>query len=227
MATTNGNEIVPFNVEGKSAIVTGAGSGINLEFASLLLARNCNVIFADLKLTADAQKVVDAHTGNNGGPRAIFVETDVTDWGQLAKTFEVANTEFGGIDLACPGAGVFEPKFSNFWHPPGAKESPSKDPVTGFGHYASLDINISHPIRMTQLAISWFLNPLKGPKASPQNPKRVVCIASIASEIAFPGAPLYVASKWAVSGFVRSLNILEPQHGIRVTAVAPGIGETR
>lgn len=222
---TNGSGIVPFNVEGKSAIVTGAGSGINLEFASLLLARKCNVIFADLQLTADAQKVVDAHSGEGGGPRAIFLQTDVTDWGQLARTFDVANAEFGGIDLACPGAGLFEPSFSNFWQPPGVKGSPSKDPVTGLGHYALLDINLSHPIRMTQLAISWFLNPLKGPKASPQNPKRVVCIASIASEIAFPASPLYIASKWAVSGFVRCLDFLEPSYGIRVNAVAPGIGE--
>ena len=155
----------------------------------------------------------------------MFQQTDVTDWSQLARTFEVANEHFGSVDLVCPGAGVFEPNFSSFWHPPGVEGSPSKDPASGFGHYASLDINLVHPIRMTQLAISWFLNPLKGPKASPQNPKRVVCIASIASEIAFPGAPLYVATKWGVSGFVRSLDVLEPQYGIRVNAVAPGIGQ--
>lgn len=54
----------------------------------------------------------------------------------------------------------------------------------------------------------------------------VVCIASIASEIAFPAAPIYVATKWGVSGFVRSLDVLEPQYGIRVNAVAPGIGRS-
>lgn len=226
MAATNGSSIVPFSVEGKSAIVTGAGSGINLEFASLLLARGCNVVFADLKLGSDAQKVVDAHRGEKGGPRAVFAETDVTDWGQLSRSFDTANEEFGDIDLVCPGAGVFEPSFSSFWHPPGVKGSPSKDPTTGLGHYATLDINVTHPIRMTQLAVSWFLNPLNGSKSSPQNPKRVVCIASIASEIAILAAPLYIASKWAVSGFVRSMEGLEQLHGIRVNAVAPGIVKT-
>jgi NAD(P)-dependent dehydrogenase (short-subunit alcohol dehydrogenase family) len=176
---------------------------INLEFANLLLSKGCNVVFADLKLTQDAQHIIDAHDGKAGGPRALFAPTDVTDWGQLARTFDVCNSEFGGVDLVCPGAGVFEPKWSNFWHPPGVPDSPSKDPFSGLGHYASLDINLLHPIRMTQLAISWFLNPLNGQRASPQNPKRVVCIASIASEIAFPAAPLYVATKWGVSGFVR------------------------
>ena len=190
-----------------------------------MLARKCNVVFADLKLGADAQNVLDAHSGKAGGPRAVFAQTDVTDWGQLSRCFDVASAEFGAIDLVCPGAGVFEPLYSNFWLPPGAKGSPSKDPVTGLGHYATLDINVTHPIRMTQLAISCFLNPLKGPKASPQNPKRVVCIASIASEIALLASPLYIASKWAVSGFVRCMADLEPVHGIRVSAVAPGIGE--
>jgi NAD(P)-dependent dehydrogenase (short-subunit alcohol dehydrogenase family) len=90
-----------------------------------------------------------------------------------------------------------------------------------------LDINVTHPIRMTQLAISHFLNPKDGSaKASAGNPKRVVCIASIASEIALLMAPLYIASKWAVSGFVRSLDGLEASHGIRVNAVAPGIVKT-
>lgn len=202
--------------------------GINLEFAALLLTKGCNVIFADLKLTPEGEKAIEANNTTAGptGPRAIFVQTDVTDWGQLARTFDVANAEFGGIDLVCPGAGIFEPNFSSFWHPPGAQGSPSKDPVDGFGHYSSIDINLTHPIRMTQLAISWFLNPLKGARVSPANPKRVVCIASIASEIAFPGAPIYVATKWGVSGFVRSLDVLEPQYGIRVNAVAPGIGES-
>lgn len=148
-------------------------AGINLEFAALLLTKGCNVVIADLRLTPDAEKAIQANNSTTGaGARAIFVETDVTDWGHLARTFDVANAEFGGIDLVCPGAGIFEPAFSNFWQPPGGKGSPSKDPVTGHGHYASLDINLTHPIRMTQLAISWFLNPLKGPRASPQNPKR-------------------------------------------------------
>ncbi|KAI6940023.1 hypothetical protein KC348_g5113 [Hortaea werneckii] len=46
-------EFSPFSVEGKTAIVTGAGSGINYVFAKQLLERNCNVLLADLALRPD------------------------------------------------------------------------------------------------------------------------------------------------------------------------------
>jgi len=47
-------------VQGKTAIVTGAGSGINLSFASLLLGKGCSVVFADIALRPEAQEVVSS-----------------------------------------------------------------------------------------------------------------------------------------------------------------------
>ena len=122
---------------------------------------------------------------------------------------------------------MYEPHWSNFWHPPGSAKS--KDDVTGaggIGHYATLDINITHPIRVTQLAISRWLNPpkdSKSGKASPSNPKRVVHISSIAGQCPGLSTPLYMASKHAISGFIRSLASLDTI-GIRVNGVAPGVG---
>ncbi|CAD0046275.1 unnamed protein product [Aureobasidium pullulans] len=98
----------PFLLKGKTAIVTGAGSGINLAFSSLLLSRGCNVVFADLGLRPEAKAITDKYSGFSSGPRAIFQKTDVTDWTQLSKMFEVAEKEFGGTDLVCPGAALDE-----------------------------------------------------------------------------------------------------------------------
>jgi 3-hydroxybutyrate dehydrogenase len=97
------------NVEGKAAIVTGAGSGINLCFAKLLLEKGCNVVFADLALRPEAEAVVSQYSGTSTGAKAVFQKTDVTDWAQLDKMFEVAISQFGGADIVCPGAGVYEP----------------------------------------------------------------------------------------------------------------------
>lgn len=193
--------------------------GINLCFASLLLDRGVNVLFADLALRPEAKELVEAHA--KGSPQAIYLKTDVTSWSDLSRMFEVAHEKFGGIDIVCPGAGVFEPHFSNFWRPPG--QLPSKDDPRG-DRYACLDINITHPIRVTQLAISYFL--AASPKVSVSNPKTIIHISSTASQSSSFPTPLYHASKHAISAFVRNLAPLESTHGIRVIAVAPGLIKT-
>ncbi|KAF5024831.1 hypothetical protein F66182_3070 [Fusarium sp. NRRL 66182] len=221
---------IPFSVSGKTAIVTGAGSGINLGFAEILLSKHCNVVFADLALRPEAQAVVAKYDKKDSSPRAVFVETDVTSWKALTHAFQVALNEFGDFDIVCPGAGVYEPNWSGFWHPPGSAES--KDDVDA-GHYRLLDINLTHPIRATQLAISHWLHPQSPPhstlaaptKASAENPKRVVHISSIAGQIPVFRAPMYGASKFGITGFVRCLAELESV-GIRVNAVAPGVVRT-
>lgn len=74
-----------------------------------------------------------------------------------------------------------------------------------------------HPIRTTQLAISRFANSRK--------PKSVIHVSSIAGQNPAFVTPVYVASKHAINGFVRSLAKLDTI-GIRVTAVAPGFIKT-
>ncbi|TKX20932.1 hypothetical protein C1H76_6969 [Elsinoe australis] len=219
----------PFTLPGKTAIVTGAGSGINLSFAELLLEAGTNVVFADLALRTEAKELVDKYSAKQDGkPRAVFVKTNVTLWKELENMFQVADDEFGGADIVCPGAGVFEPPWSNFWHPPGtslSKDSPLGDPDSGLGHYMTLDLNLTHPIRVTQMAVARWRSPSPKSsvgKASPQNPKRIVHISSIAGQTASLLTPIYHASKHAISGFVKSLALLD-QIGIRVNGVAPGL----
>ncbi|CAI6340841.1 unnamed protein product [Periconia digitata] len=224
-STSERIEAKGFTVQGKTAIVTGAGSGINYSFAALLLSRGCNVVLADLALRPEAQNLLQTYSSH---PRAMFVETDVTDWKQLDRMFETCAREFPqGLDIVCPGAGIYDPHWTNFWHPPGSSSGVSRDDPEG-GRYASLDINITHPIRTTQLAISRFLDAERngGNKASPANPKRVVIVSSIAGQMANLNTPLYVAGKHAMNGFIRSLAALEARVGIRVNGVAPGIIKT-
>lgn len=192
--------------------------GINLAFATLLLQHGANVVLADLTLRPESQAVVERY---NTTPKAIFQRTDVTIWEDLEAMFKRALAEFGTVDIVCPGAGVFEPAFSGFWYPPGTDES--KDPLSG-NRYKSLDINMVHPIRTTQLAIAHFLAGNPAPSAS--NPKTVVHISSVAGETASFLYPLYHAAKWGLRGFVASLARLEERQGIRVAAVAPGVVKT-
>lgn len=154
----------------------------------------------------------------------MFVKTDVTSWAALENMFTVAIKEFGKVDVLCAGAGIFEPPFSNFWIPPGTGRS--KDDPKG-DRYLTMDINTTHPIRATQIAISHFLNPPKGEeKVSPSNPKRVVICGSVAGQVYGISYPLYIASKHAISGFVRCMGDLDGKLGIKVSAVAPGLVRT-
>ncbi|MCJ1302244.1 hypothetical protein MMC08_005047 [Hypocenomyce scalaris] len=220
------------SLAGKTAIVTGAGSGLNLSFARVLLSKQCNVVFADLALRPEAQELVSGHQNASRSPaKAVFQKTDVRDWQQLGEMFSVADKEFGGADIVCPGAGVYEPPWSNFWHPPSTP--PSRDSPSS-SRFALLDINLTHPIRTTQLAISHFLTPTKHtsssfsppkPPVSPLFPRHIIHISSIAAQTTPLPAAMYNATKHGLSGFVRSLSLLD-RMGVRVTAVAPGLVKT-
>jgi 3-hydroxybutyrate dehydrogenase len=94
-------------VDGKTALVTGGGSGICLEFTQILLSHGCNVVVVDLVLSFAAREVVDGKNAGKG--KAIFHEADVTNWAQLGQAFEIAIKEFGSLDIVCPGAGIFDP----------------------------------------------------------------------------------------------------------------------
>ena len=68
------------------------------------------MLFADLALRPEAQKLIDEYgTKAEGKPRAVFQKTDVADWTQLSRMFEVASKVFGRIDIVCPGAGIYDP----------------------------------------------------------------------------------------------------------------------
>lgn len=174
------------------------------------------MIFADLALRPEAQALVDEYKS-----KAVFQRTDVTSWKDLNQMFQTAQDSFGSVDIVCPGAGVYEPPFSNFWIPPGTDVS--RDNPVG-DRYMAMDINMTHPIRVTQMAISHYLNAT--PPASPTNPKSIIHIASIAAEVADLGCPLYYAAKHGVKGFVKALASLEELFGIRVAAVLPGVVKT-
>lgn len=93
------------DLNGKTALITGGGSGISLAFALRLLEAGCNVLVADLALSPEAE-ALNKYTDS---PKAIFQKTDVTDWTQLDAAFKAALDNFGSLDIVCPGAGLSEP----------------------------------------------------------------------------------------------------------------------
>ena len=189
-------------LKNKIILVTGAGTGINLAFAKLTHQQGAKILIADLKLTQDAEDFIAANK------HAVkFQQCDVTIWSQLEHLFPTCVEAFGDVpDIVIPGAGVFDPPWSDFW---GDKEAES---------YKTLEINVSHVIKLTRLAIRAFAG---------RNRKGVVCpIASQAGITGFYLTPLYCATKHAVVGFVRSMGPAEPLEGVKVVTVCPGAVKT-
>ncbi|KAG6009979.1 hypothetical protein E4U21_000750 [Claviceps maximensis] len=201
------------DIRGKTALVTGGASGICLQVTRQLVAGGCNVVIADLKSSNELDVLLN-HAVDEGNAHASFIRTDVTEWQDLDIAFRHAIKEFGRLDIVIPGAGIFDPEgLSNFWY-----LNQGADTVEA-SSFKSIDVNVTHPIRATQLAIDCFRRQDLGHGV-------VVLITSIAAQIALLPAPLYCAGKHAISGFVRSLAGLEPGMNIRVNAVAPGTIKT-
>jgi 3-hydroxybutyrate dehydrogenase len=149
----------------------------------------------------------------------------VSSWKDLSDAYTATKAQFGRVDIVCPGAGVFEPSWSNFWKPP--ETSPGAVDSLTRNSYKSIDINLIHPIRLTQLAILDHLRELKTSQgATPRPQKAIVHVSSVNGQVAPLWSPLYNSAKHALNGFVRTMAPLERRLGIRVVAVAPGLVKT-
>ncbi|KAF1990506.1 NAD(P)-binding protein [Aulographum hederae CBS 113979] len=190
------------SVSGKIALVTGGGSGIGLSFCELIVSKGAKVIIGDLRLQPEAQKLVESSNGN-----VVFKQTDVTDWKQLTDLFTYAEKEVGAPDLVVLAAGIFEPKWSSFWED------------TETSSYKTVDINITHPIKATRLAIRSFLRNSKSAGT-------ILHLSSIGGQTTRLGVPIYCATKAFINHFVRAFASLESSFNIRVLAVAPGMVRT-
>jgi len=89
---------------GKTAVVTGAASGIGLALSQLFLERDMNVVMADVEaqaLMAAAQRL------DQGEGRVLAVTTDVGDAASVEALAEAAYDRFGSVQVLCNNAGVF------------------------------------------------------------------------------------------------------------------------
>ncbi|OAG39285.1 hypothetical protein AYO21_06489 [Fonsecaea monophora] len=189
-------------LNGASAIVTGAGSGINLAFAKTLVEKGCNVLIADIGLRPEAQALIDSVNTQKSGAKVVFQRTDVTDWAQLEETFDRVEKEFETVPdlLILP---EFQQPGTGFW---GDKDSGSR--------YKVIDVNLIHPMKMTRIAIRRMLRAKKTGV--------ILHVASVAAETLSVITPLYQASKHGIGSFVMGMSGLEGLCGIRVLGVAPG-----
>jgi 2-keto-3-deoxy-L-fuconate dehydrogenase len=191
-----------FRLDGKRALVTGAGSGIGEAIATLFSAQGAQVIVADLQ--ADAAERVASDISRQGG-NAIPLVVDVTDEDQVHTSFERLANQNGRLDLLVNNAGVS--------HVGNILETSLED------YERVLRVNASGVFLCAREAVRFMLR---------QEPKGGVIInmSSVAAMIGVERRLPYSASKGAVLALTRSIAMDFVDQGIRCNAICPGTVQT-
>ena len=205
-----------FDIAGRSALVTGAASGIGLAYAECMAEAGAKVTLTDIDAEGaarEAQRLVDE------GYEARMDVCDVSRLDQVARAFDHHVAAYGGCDIAFANAGL--DVGGGFWSPEGARNPEGQlDVYDPERWYKSIGINLTgvfHTVR--EAARVMKANERRGHRRGGS----IVITSSNAAEVneAIVGVP-YMAAKAGVKHFMRHAAYELAAYGIRVNAIAPG-----
>jgi NAD(P)-dependent dehydrogenase (short-subunit alcohol dehydrogenase family) len=183
------------SIEGRVAIVTGAGGGLGREHARFLARKGARVVVNDLaQATAEA---VAAEITAAGGT-AIAVAASVTDESAVASMVSRTISEWGRVDILINNAGILRDK------------SFAKMSLEDFR--LVVDVHLMGAVICTRAVWDWMRDQRHG---------RIVMTTSSSGLYGNFGQANYGAAKMALVGLMQTLAIEGEKYGIRVNCLAP------
>ncbi|MFO0591694.1 MAG: SDR family NAD(P)-dependent oxidoreductase [Polyangiaceae bacterium] len=185
----------------KSIVLTGAASGIGRHLAKTLSAKGHRVLATDV----NEQGLSDlaALRGRGGGGDLLTTPLDVTHPDQWENALDLAEKEFGVIDVVMNVAGYLKPGFVH--------------ELDERAVHLHIDVNVKGVLFGTRAAARRMVAQGQG---------HIVNFGSLASLAAVPGLCLYSASKYAVRGFSLAAAAELAPHNVAVTLVMPDAVQT-
>jgi len=181
-------------LEGRVAVITGAGSGIGYATAIRLAAEGAHVVAVDTNETTG--NAIAAETGG------IFVKADVTNAAEVENMYKVAFDKYGRIDIAFNNAGISPPDDDSIL-------------TTGIDAWERvLRVNTTSVFLCCKAVIPYMQKAKRGSIINTAS--FVATMGAATSQIA------YTASKGGVLSMSRELGVQFGREGIRVNALSPG-----
>lgn len=210
-AFENDREVeVPFTLQGKTALVTGAGRGIGRAIAKRLVGAGAQVMVNDL----DEAMLLESEAELSRPDRVRHVTGDLTDPSVPERIVQATLSEFESIDIIVNNAGYS-------WDNVIQKTSDEQ-------FQAMLEIHVVTPFRLLRAASGYIRDAAKKETANGQRVMRkVVNITSIAGTDGNPGQVGYSAGKAGIIGLTKTMAKEWGRYNVNVNAVGFGLIGTR
>jgi 3-oxoacyl-[acyl-carrier protein] reductase len=183
-----------FDLEGKTALVTGATGGIGAAIAKALHKAGATVAVSGTRA-----QVLEELKGQLGGERVHVLPCNLSDAADVEKLIPAAEAAMGGLDILVNNAGITRDGL--------AMRMKDED------WQAVIDVNLTASFRLCRAAMRGMMKKRHG---------RIVNITSVVGVTGNPGQANYVASKAGIIGLTKSLAQELAARNVTVNAVAPG-----
>lgn len=189
------------NLTGKTAVITGASSGIGEAIAVDLAEQGANIVL----LARRESKLKDLTDKLNSGAskKAIAVQTDVTKKGDVEHAISKAKEEFGHVDILINNAGVMLLSYLK------------NDKVDEWEQM--VDVNIKGVLYGIHAVLPAMIEKEQG---------HIVNVSSVAGHEVSPSSTVYSATKFAVRALSIGMEKELSRTGVKVTNISPGAVET-